>query len=58
MTSLALSSQASTDMAESLKELVVQTQGSAVHLSSSITELAATSKAATGNGYRNRSDHY
>lgn len=32
------------DMAESLKELVVQTQGSAVHLSSSITELAATSK--------------
>lgn len=32
------------DMAASLKELVVQTQGSAVHLSTSITELAATSK--------------
>lgn len=32
------------EMAESLKELVIQTQGSAVHLSTSITELAATSK--------------
>ncbi len=32
------------DMADSLQELVIQTQGSAVHLSTSITELAATSK--------------
>ena len=32
------------EMAESLKELVIQTQGSAVHLSTSITELAAPSK--------------
>lgn len=32
------------DMAESLKDLVLQTQGSAVHLSTSITELATTSK--------------
>ncbi|WP_337841823.1 methyl-accepting chemotaxis protein [Rheinheimera sp.] len=31
-------------MAESLKELVLQTQGSAVQLATSITELAATSK--------------